>query len=94
MVSGGDQDTPVSVSAEKDGIFVCMWLYILLSFAFYIPVAVGAGLIPMLGMLMIPKTICYILNPYLQLCVCENKSGFQIAGTERDGNVELVRFLL
>lgn len=26
-----------------------------------IPVAVGAGLIPMLGMLMIPKTICYIL---------------------------------
>ena len=26
-----------------------------------IPVAVGAGAIPMLGMLMLPKTICYIL---------------------------------
>ena len=38
-----------------------MWLYILLSFLFYIPVAVGAGLVPMLGMLMLPKTVCYIL---------------------------------
>ena len=34
---------------------------ILLSFAFYIPVAVGAGAVPMLGMLMLPKTVCYIL---------------------------------
>ena len=38
-----------------------MWIYILLSFLFYIPVAVFAGLVPMLGMLMLPKTICYIL---------------------------------
>ena len=40
---------------------VRLWLYILLSFLFYIPVAVGAGLMPMLGMLMLPKTVCYIL---------------------------------
>ena len=33
----------------------------LLSFLFYIPVAVGAGALPMLGMLMLPKTVCYIL---------------------------------
>ena len=33
----------------------------MLSFLFYIPVAVGAGAIPMLGMLMLPKTVCYIL---------------------------------
>ena len=38
-----------------------VWLYILLSFLFYIPVAVGAGLVPVLGMLMLPKTICYVL---------------------------------
>ena len=38
-----------------------VWLYILLSFLFYIPVAVGAGMVPMLGMLMIPKTVCYML---------------------------------
>lgn len=45
----------------KDKEFGLIWLYILLSFAFYIPVAVAAGLAPMLGMLMLPKTICYIL---------------------------------
>ena len=38
-----------------------VWLYILLSFLFYIPVAVGAMFVPMLGMLMLPKTICYVL---------------------------------
>ena len=43
---------------NKTGLF---WLYILLSFLFYIPVAVGAGIVPMLGMLMLPKTVCYIL---------------------------------
>ena len=37
-----------------------VWVNILLSFAFYIPVAVGAGFVPILGMLMLPKTICYI----------------------------------
>ena len=42
-------------------LFKPVWLYILLSFLFYIPVAVGAGLLPILGMLMLPKTICYIL---------------------------------
>jgi hypothetical protein len=41
--------------------FKNMWIYIILSFAFYIPVAVGAGIVPMLGMLMLPKTICYVL---------------------------------
>jgi len=42
-------------------LFRLMWIYILLSFLFYIPVAVGAGIVPMLGMLMLPKTVCYIL---------------------------------
>lgn len=45
---------------REDRVFRYLWLYILLSFLFYIPVAVGAGLLPMLGMLMLPKTICYI----------------------------------
>lgn len=46
---------------KEDSTFRFMWLYILLSFAFYMPVAVGAGALPILGMLMLPKTICYIL---------------------------------
>ncbi len=46
---------------KAERIFAPVWLYILLSFLFYIPVAVGAGLLPILGMLMLPKTVCYIL---------------------------------
>ncbi len=46
---------------NENSVFKPMWLYILLSFAFYIPVAVAAGAIPLLGMLMLPKTVCYIL---------------------------------
>ena len=46
---------------KKDKVFRFVWLYILLSFLFYLPVAVGAGAVPILGMLMLPKTICYIL---------------------------------
>ncbi len=46
---------------EEENTFRYFWIYILLSFLFYIPVAVAAGLVPMLGMLMLPKTICYIL---------------------------------
>ena len=42
-----------------------VWLLITLSFLFYIPVAVAAGLIPMLGMLMLPKTICYMILIWL-----------------------------
>ncbi len=41
--------------------FRYIWVYILLSFLFYLPVAVGAGAVPILGMLMLPKTVCYIL---------------------------------
>ena len=41
--------------------FRFIWLYVTLSFLFYIPVAVGAGLLPLLGMLMLPKTVCYVL---------------------------------
>ncbi len=46
---------------KEIGRFRLIWLWITLSFAFYIPVAVFAGIIPILGMLMLPKTICYII---------------------------------
>ena len=46
---------------RADRVFAPVWLYILLSFLFYLPVAVGAGRVPLLGMLMLPKTVCYIL---------------------------------
>ena len=48
---------------NRDAIpcFRPVWLLVTLSFLFYIPVAVAASLVPMLGMLMLPKTVCYML---------------------------------
>ena len=37
-----------------------MWLAIVLSFGFYIPVVLFADAVPMIGMLMIPKTCAYV----------------------------------
>lgn len=37
-----------------------MWLAITLSFGFYIPVVLFADTIPIIGMLMIPKTLAYV----------------------------------
>jgi hypothetical protein len=56
----------------NDKIFRFMGLAITLSFAFYIPVVLFAEKIPMIGMLMIPKTLAYVwvvvmgLNLYRQ----------------------------
>ena len=41
--------------------FCPIWLLVTLSFLFYIPVAVAAPLLPILGMLMLPKTVCYMI---------------------------------
>ncbi len=48
-----------------DHAFRWMWLFIALSFAFYIPVVLWADAIPMLGMLMIPKTCAYVAIVWL-----------------------------
>ena len=40
--------------------FRWMWLTIVLSFGFYIPVVLWADTIPLIGMLMIPKTCAYV----------------------------------
>ncbi|MGI6069799.1 MAG: hypothetical protein ACOYBE_05170 [Blautia sp.] len=49
-----------SASKQHDRAFRFMWLTIVLSFAFYIPVVLFADRIPMVGMLMIPKTCAYV----------------------------------
>ncbi len=49
------------IKRKESRAFRLVWLLILLSFLFYIPVTVGAGIIPLLGMLMLPKTVCYML---------------------------------
>ena len=49
-----------SAKENNDSSFRWMWLTIILSFAFYIPVVLLADVIPMIGMLMIPKTCAYV----------------------------------
>ena len=49
-----------SAREHKDTAFRWMWLTIVLSFGFYIPVVLWADAIPMIGMLMIPKTCAYV----------------------------------
>lgn len=49
-----------SAKENNDTSFKWMWLTIVLSFGFYIPVVLWADAIPMIGMLMIPKTCAYV----------------------------------
>jgi hypothetical protein len=62
----------VEAKRANDRVFRLMWLAVTLSFAFYIPVVLFAERLPMIGMLMIPKTLAYVwvvvmgLNLYRQ----------------------------
>lgn len=54
-----------SAKEQKDMAFRYMWLTIVLSFGFYIPVVLWADMIPMIGMLMIPKTCAYVWTVWI-----------------------------
>ena len=45
---------------NNDKLFKNMWLTIVISFGFYLPVVLFADSIPAIGMLMIPKTLAYV----------------------------------
>ena len=49
-----------SAKGHGDRAFRWMWLTIVLSFGFYIPVVLWADAVPLIGMLMIPKTCAYV----------------------------------
>lgn len=49
-----------SARHNNDREFRFLWLTIVLSFGFYIPVVLFAEAVPMIGMLMIPKTCAYV----------------------------------
>ena len=49
-----------SAKEQNDQAFRFMWLTIVLSFAFYIPVVLFGDSIPAMGVLMIPKTCAYV----------------------------------
>lgn len=54
-----------SARDHKDKSFRYMWLTIVLSFAFYIPVVLWADVNPLIGMLMIPKTCAYVWTVWI-----------------------------
>ena len=54
-----------SSQQKNDHSFRYMWLTIVLSFAFYIPVVLFADTIPAVGMLMIPKTCAYVWTVWI-----------------------------
>lgn len=50
---------------HNDKLFKNMWLTIVISFGFYIPVVLFADIVPMIGMLMIPKTLAYVWTVWI-----------------------------
>ena len=54
-----------SAKQNNDKEFKFMWLTIVLSFGFYIPVVLWADIYPMIGMLMIPKTCAYVWTVFI-----------------------------
>ncbi len=49
-----------SAKENNDKAFKFMWLTIVISFGFYLPVVLFADVVPLIGMLMIPKTLAYV----------------------------------
>ncbi|RPF43148.1 hypothetical protein EDD70_2108 [Hydrogenoanaerobacterium saccharovorans] len=54
-----------SAKQHNDRSFGFMWLTIVLSFAFYIPVVLWADTFPLVGILMIPKTCAYVWTVWI-----------------------------
>lgn len=63
-----------SAKQAGDRAFRWMWLTIVLSFAFYIPVVLFADLYPMVGMLMIPKTCAYVWTIAIGYCAMKKEA--------------------
>ena len=54
-----------SAKAAEDRPFRFLWLTVVLSFAFYIPVVLFADAVPPVGVLMIPKTCAYVWTVWI-----------------------------
>ena len=62
-----------SAKQATDKAFRWMWLTIVLSFAFYIPVVIFADQYPLVGMLMIPKTCAYVWTIVIGYCAMKKE---------------------
>ena len=66
-----------SAREQGDRAFCWMWLTIVLSFGFYIPVVLWADTIPMIGMLMIPKTCAYVWTVLIGYFAMKQENGLK-----------------
>lgn len=64
-----------SAKQHGDKAFRWMWLTIVLSFGFYIPVVLWADAVPMIGMLMIPKTCAYVWTVLIGYTAMKHSAG-------------------
>lgn len=64
-----------SAKEHGDQAFRWMWLTIVLSFGFYIPVVLWADAVPLIGMLMIPKTCAYVWTVLIGYSAMEKECG-------------------
>lgn len=64
-----------AVEAKKagEGPLRLVWLAVLLSFGFYLPVVLWAGTVPAVGALMIPKTCAYVWLVWMGWRLCREK---------------------
>ncbi len=60
---------------RKDRFFKWLWLAVLLSFGFYLPVVLWSDLSPMIGMLMLPKTCMYMWIVVMGHKMAKNRRG-------------------
>lgn len=61
-----------SAKAREDKAFRFVWLTIVLSFAFYLPVVLWADAVPAVGILMIPKTCAYVWAVWIGYSAMKN----------------------
>ena len=66
-----------SAREQGDRAFGWMWLTIVWSFGFYIPVVLWADTIPMIGMLMIPKTCTYVWTVLIGCFAMKQENGLK-----------------
>ena len=66
-----------SAREQGDRAFGWMWLTIVLGFGFYIPVVLWADTIPMIGMLMIPKTCAYVWTVLIGYFAMKQENGLK-----------------
>ena len=72
-----------SAKEHRDQAFRWMWLTIVLSFGFYIPVVLWADVNPLIGMLMIPKTCAYVWTVLIGYNAMKAETGTMVSHIQR-----------